>query len=50
MSKCVIIVDGGRIEDVLTNSEEPMEFMVVDFDKKTLDQSVLSGTQRAIRL
>jgi hypothetical protein len=42
MKKCVIIVDDGRIEDVLTSSKEPMEFVVVDFDKKNLDQSVLA--------
>ena len=41
MKKLVIIVDDGRIEDVLSSSKEPMEFMIVDFDKKTLDQSVL---------
>ncbi len=41
LKRLVIIVDGGRIEDVLVNSEEPTEIMVVDFDKKTLDQSVL---------
>ncbi len=41
MKRCVIIVDGGRIEDVLTSSKEPMEIMVVDFDKETLDRSVV---------
>lgn len=41
MKKCVIIIDNGMIEDVLTSSKEPMEFMIVDFDKKTLAQSVL---------
>jgi hypothetical protein len=41
MKRCVIIIDDGRIEDVLTSSKEPMDIMIVDFDKKTLDQSVL---------
>jgi len=41
VKKFVIIVDDGRIEDVITSSKEPMSFMIVDFDKKTLDQSVL---------
>lgn len=41
MKKLVIIVDGGRIEDVITSSKEPTDIRIVDFDKKTLDQSVL---------
>lgn len=42
MKRLVIIVDGGRIEDILVSSKEPMEFLIVDFDKTTLDQSVLA--------
>lgn len=46
MKKCVIIIDDGMIEDVLTSSKEPIEFLIVDFDKKTLDQSVLEELQK----
>lgn len=46
MKKCVIIIDEGMIEDVLTSSKEPIEFMIVDFDKKTLDQSVLRELEK----
>ena len=42
MKKLVIIIDDGQIQDVLSSSKELMEFLVVDFDKKTLDQSVLA--------
>ena len=42
MKKCVIILGDGMIEDVLTSSKEPMEIMIVDFDKKALDQSALA--------
>ncbi len=42
MKKLVIIIDGGRIEDVITSSKEPTDIRIVDFDKKTLDQSVLA--------
>jgi hypothetical protein len=41
MKKCVIFVDNGMIQDVLTNSKEDMQFMVVDFDRRSLDQSAL---------
>lgn len=41
MKKIVIIIDDGRIEDVLTSSKESMDIRIVDFDKKTLDQSVV---------
>lgn len=42
MKKLVIIIDDGQIQDVLSSSKELMEFLIVDFDKKTLDQSVLA--------
>ena len=41
MKKCVIFVDNGMIQDVLIDSKEKIDFLVVDFDKKTLDQSVV---------
>ncbi len=41
MKKLVIIIDDGMVEDVLISSKEPMDIMIVDFDKKTLDQSAL---------
>jgi hypothetical protein len=41
VKKLVIIIDSGMIEDVLSSSKEQVEIMIVDFDKKTLNQLVL---------
>ena len=41
MKKVVIFIDNGMVQDVIVSSKEAMDFLVVDFDRKTLDQSVI---------
>ena len=50
MAKIVVFVDNGMVQDVITDGKS-MEFLIVDFDRQTLDQSivkVLSGPFRDI--
>lgn len=42
VKRFVIIIDDGQIQDVLSSSREKAEIRIVDFDKKSLDQSVLA--------
>ena len=42
MKRLVIFIDEGMVQDVLSSSKEYMDIRIVDFDKKTLDQSVLA--------
>jgi hypothetical protein len=51
MKKLVVFIDSGMVQDVLVNSKEPMDILVVDFDKQSLDQSairLLSGPFRDV--
>ena len=40
MKKVVIIIDNSLVQDVLVDTKEDIEFLVVDFDRQSLDQSV----------
>ena len=43
MKRLVIFIDDGMIQDVLSSSKEQLDIRIVDFDKKTLDQSVVAA-------
>ena len=39
--KAVVIVDDGVVQEILVNFQETIDIRIVDFDRKTLDQSAI---------